>query len=295
VDRITRAQGRAGGVEAVVRAPGQPERRLTVRARNVVVAAGAIHSPALLMRSGIESPALGRHLALHPATAVFGYLDEPVRPWTGTVQAHYSDQFGDLDRGYGFKFETAPVHPAFAAMAIPWTSRTAFAAAMERLPHLALVGILLRDRDGGRVRVDRQGQPVVHYRLSAYDRGHLQQGLAAAGDLLEAGGAKEIVTPQTGWVAYRPDGGTAVRAAWRAAINRAGLGPNQVLLVTFHQMASCRMGGNRATSVVNAEHQVWDVPNLYVTDASVFPTSSGVNPMLTIMGMAHRAARILTT
>jgi choline dehydrogenase-like flavoprotein len=280
-------------VEAVVRAPGAAARRLTVRARVVVVAAGAIHSPALLLRSGLAAPALGCHLALHPATAVFGFMDEDVRPWTGTVQARYSDQFADLDRGYGFKFETAPVHPALAALATPWASRAAFADVMRRLPRLALVGVLLRDRFGGRVSVDREGTPVIRYRLSPYDRAHLRRAVAAAGELLEAAGAREISTPQATWVAYRPDGGRAGRDRWLAAVERTGFGPNQFTLVTFHQMASCRMGGRRATSVVNAEHQVWDVPGLHVVDASSFPTSSGVNPMLTIMAMAHRAARIL--
>ncbi len=293
VSRVWRSQGRATGVEAVVRAPGQPPRRLTVRAHTVVVSAGAIHSPALLMRSGIELPALGHHLALHPATAVFAFMDEDVRPWSGTVQAHYSDQFGDLDRGYGFKFETAPVHPGLAALAMPWQSRAAFADVMRQLPKIALVGILLRDRHGGRVRVDRDGQPVVRYRLSAYDAGHLRRAVAGAGELLEAAGAREICTPQAGWVAYRPADGAAARRRWLSQIDATGLGPNQITLVTFHQMSSCRMGANRDTSVVNAEHQVWDVPGLYVVDASAFPTASGVNPMLTIMGMAHRAAGLL--
>ena len=76
-------------------------------------------------------------------------------------------------------------------------------------------------------------------------------------------------------------------------MDAAGLGPNQLLVVTFHQMASCRMGASAKTSVVNAENHVWGVPGLYVADASVFPSASGVNPMLTIMGIAHRAAGII--
>lgn len=98
---------------------------------------GAVHSPSLLLRSGVRLPALGRHLALHPATAVFGLMDEAVRPWTGTIQAQYSDQFADLDRGYGFKFETAPLHPSLFALATPWESGVQHAEAMSRLPHTA--------------------------------------------------------------------------------------------------------------------------------------------------------------
>src|SRR5260370_2378653 len=94
--------------------------RVTVRAKAIVVAGGAIHSPALLLRSGIALPALGKHLALHPATAVLADMNEGGRPGTGTVQAHYSDQFADLNDGYGFKVETGPVHPPFQALSAPW-------------------------------------------------------------------------------------------------------------------------------------------------------------------------------
>jgi len=249
-----------------------------VRAKAVVVAGGAIHSPALLLRSGITLPALGQHLALHPATAVLADMDEDVRPWTGTVQAHYSDQFADLDDGYGFKFETVPVHPAFQALAAPWESAAQYRERMARLPHTALVGILLRDRFGGRVTVDRDSVAVVDYRVSRYDARHLRRAIAAAAELLEAAGAREIWVPRKNWL---------------RRVDSAGWGPNQLLLVTFHQMASCRMGGDARTSVVDAEHRVWGIRGLYIADASVFPTSSGVNPMLTVMGIAHRAAGVI--
>jgi choline dehydrogenase-like flavoprotein len=289
VRRVVIEAGRATGVEARVAG-----RALTVRARAVVVAGGAIHSPALLLRSGVRLPALGRHLALHPATAVFGIMDDDVRPWTGTVQAHYSDRFADLDRGYGFKFETAPVHPSLHALALAWEAGSEFHARMAGLPRTALCGILLRDRFGGRVRVDRDGTPVVDYRLSRYDGGHIRRAFAAAAELLEAAGAREIWLPVARWISYRP-GTRGAREEWLRRVDAAGWGANELLLVTFHQMASCRMGARAATSVVDAEHRVWGVRDLYVTDASVFPTSSGVNPMLTVMGIAHRAAGIIAT
>jgi long-chain-alcohol oxidase len=288
VRRVTIQGRQAVGVEARV-----GNHTLRVLARATVVAAGSIHSPALLLRSGVELPALGRFLALHPATALFGLMDEEVRPWTGALQAHYSDEFADLDQGYGFKFETAPVHPSLAALAFPWESAARHRALMTRLPHSSLVGILLRDRDGGRVRVDRDGNPVVSYRLSDYDAAHLRRAFAAAAELLEAAGAREIWAPHAREVAYRPDEGPGARERWMGRLDAAGFGTNQLLLVTFHQMASCRMGTDHRTSVVNADHQVHGVGALFVADASVFPTSSGVNPMLTIMGIAHRAAQII--
>src|SRR5262249_54980255 len=121
---------------------------VTVRARVGVVAAGALNSPALLLRSGIRG-AVGRNLPLHPVTAVWGRFDAPVEPWGGTVQALYSEQFADLDAGYGARFETAPVHPAYLALGSAWQSAEQFDSRMRELPHLSLIGILLRDRSEG--------------------------------------------------------------------------------------------------------------------------------------------------
>jgi long-chain-alcohol oxidase len=290
VRRVLIDNGSAAGVVARVGA-----HTLTVRARAVAVACGSIHSPALLMRSGIELPALGRFLALHPATAVFGLMDEPVRPWSGTVQAHYSDQFADLRDGYGFKFETAPVHPSLFALAVPWESGAQHRERMSQLAQTTVCGILLRDRDGGRVTVDRNGDPIVRYTLSAFDHSHLLRAIAAAGELLEAAGAREVWAPLARWVSYRPaeGGGIGARARWMGRVEAAGTGVNELLLVTFHQMASCRMGDTPRTSVVNPDNEVHGIDRLFVTDASTFPSASGVNPMLTIMGIAHRAAGII--
>ncbi len=289
VRRVVTAAGSATGVEARV-----GRHTLTVRAKTVVVAAGSVHSPALLFRSGVRLPALGRHLALHPASAVLAQMPEEVRPWTGTVQAHYSDQFADLDHGYGFKFETAPVHPSLLALAAPWESAAGHRARMAQLPHTGLVGILLRDRFGGRVTVDRGGAAVVDYRLSRYDRAHMRRAIAGAAELLEAAGARDIWVPLERDVSYRP-GSTAARENWLRRVDAAGWGPNELLLVTFHQMASCRMGTDAAASVVDPEHRVWGTRGLYVADASTFPSASGVNPMLTVMAMAHRAAAVMVT
>ena len=291
VRRIIIEGGVASGIEA--RVAGRAH-ALRVRAKTVVVAAGAVHSPALLLRSGVTLPALGQHLALHPATAVFADMDEDVRPWTGTVQAHYSDQFADLDAGYGFKFETAPLHPSLQALAAPWESAAGHRNRMARLSKTALVGILLRDRFGGRVRVDRDGAAVIDYRLSPYDRAHLRRAMGAAAEVLEAAGAREIWAPLARTVTYRP-GSKRARAEWLERVDAAGWGPNELLLVTFHQMASCRMGATARTSVVDAEHRVWGIRGLYVVDASTFPSASGVNPMLTVMATAHRAAGIIAT
>src|SRR5206468_3251447 len=170
------------------------------------------------------------------ATAVLADMEQDVRPWTGTVQAHYSDEFADLDAGYGFKFETVPVHPSLQALAAPWESAAGHRDRMAKLSQTALVGILLRDRFGGRVRVDREGAAVVDYRLSRYDRTHLRHAMATAAQVLEAAGAREIWLPLARDVSYRP-GGKETRQDWLGRVDAAGWASNQLLLVTFHQMA----------------------------------------------------------
>jgi choline dehydrogenase-like flavoprotein len=281
------------GIAATVwDADGQPH-RLTVRAKVVVAACGSIHTPALLLRSGLRNPNIGRHLALHPTSGVWGVFDEQVQPWTGTMQALYSDQLTDMDgQGYGAKLETAAIHPSLPMLGFSWESGRQFKRLMTRFPHMSVVGVLLRDRFGGRITIDRQGLPVIDYRLSAYDTAHIRRGMFEAARVLEAAGARELFTGQTRWVSHRP-GGTERLDAFMRRVDRAGYGPNRMALLSFHQMASCRMGADPRRSAINGENQTHELRGLYVADASAFPTASGANPMLTIMAIAHRAAQAI--
>src|SRR5262249_30178632 len=196
-DRVLIAQGRAVGVLASVKAADGQTCRLTVHAKVVVAACGAIHTPALLLRSGLRNPHIGRHLGLHPVSGVWGIFDEDVRPWSGTMQALYSDQLIDMDgRGYGAKFETAPIHPSLPMLGFPWENGRQFKRLMTHFSHMSVLGVLLRDRDGGRITIDRQGLPVIDYRLSAYDTDHMRRGLREAANVLLAAGARELFTGQ---------------------------------------------------------------------------------------------------
>lgn len=283
--RISIENGRATGVIART-AEGHA---VTIGARFVVVAGGAIESPALLLRSEVKGP-VGRHLWLHPTTGVFGRFDEEVRPWTGTLQALYSDQLAGLDGGYGAKLETAPVHPVLACLAFPWENPGQFDDSMRALPHMSVIGTLLRDRSAGRVTLDRRGRASVRYRLSRYDRQHTRAAVEGAARVLEAAGAREIFTVQNRRVAFTP-GGQETLDAWMERVDRAGYGPNRMLYVTFHQMGGCRMGADPSRFVVDRRGQSHTVRNLYVADGSLFPTASGVNPMVSIAALAHYVAR----
>jgi long-chain-alcohol oxidase len=285
--RVLVDRGRATGVEA--RADGG--HRLVVAARAVVAAAGAVETPALLLRSGLGGQ-VGRNLRLHPGTAAMGLFDEPVRWWEGTLQARYSAELRRRHGPYAPIFETVPVHPGTAAVALPWRSAADHRALMERSASMSLVGVLCRDAGAGRVRVDRDGSPRVRWRLAAGDEARLAAGLAAAGEVLAAAGAGQVLSLHGRGLAFRP-GPPEAHRAWAEATRRAGFGAGRAALFSYHQMGSCRIGTDPATSAVGPDHQTHEVEGLYVADASLFPTASGVNPMLSVMALAHRAAGLL--
>jgi long-chain-alcohol oxidase len=238
--------------------------RATVRARAVVVACGAIHTPALLRRSGLGNRFVGRNLFLHPVVGALGYFDEAIRPWEGTMQALYSDELADLDAGYGARFETTATHPGFVAAFLPWQGAEQHRELMRGLPRAAPLGVLLRDREGGEVRVRRDGTPAAHYRLSAYDGRHLRIGLEGAVRVLEAAGARRVVTSEPS-------------------------------LFSFHQMGTARMGGSPESSRCDWEGVLWGSRDVIVCDGSAFPSASGVNPMVTISALAHMNAGALAS
>jgi choline dehydrogenase-like flavoprotein len=280
------------GAARGVRARTADGHRVTVRARAVVAACGAIQTPALLRRSGLRNENIGRHLRLHPAQVVWGVFDEEVRPWEGTMQAIYSDEHRYIDGGYGVKYETAAIHPSLLVTFSPWRGGRDHARIMEALPHSVPVGVLLRDRDGGEVRVGRDGNPVVKYRLSDYDIGHMRKGTEGAAQILEAAGAQRIFSSHSRLVGYEP-GRNGDRQQFIRDADACGWDAGHCTYGSFHIMGSARMGGSPATSACNPRGQTWDVRDLYVCDGSAFPTASGVNPMISIESIAHMNASAL--
>ena len=276
-ERVTVEAGAARGVEART---GEGHRVL-VRSRAVVVACGAIETPALLRRSGLDAPQLGRNLHLHPVGGAFGLFDDEIRPWEGTLQAIHSDQVRDV------KLETTAIHPALLAGAAPWRGAAQHAELMSWLPRISLLGVLVRDRDAGEVRVGRDGSPVIRYRLSQRDAQRVHAGTEAAARVLEAAGAKRIVSSHSRLVEYEPGRSGTLEAFMRDA-DACGWGPGRVALYSFHQMGTAAMG-----SVCNDEGELSGARRLVVADASTFPSASGVNPMVTIEAIAHLNASAL--
>ena len=289
-ERVTIRDGAAAGVEART----HDGHTVRIAARAIVVACGALQTPALLRRSGLGGEHVGGNLLLHPVTAVFGEFDEEIRPWEGTMQALYSDQLRDQHRGYGVKFETAPVHPGLAAGFLPWRSASSSREVLRRLPNVAGIGILLRDREGGRVHIGRDGEPVARYRISPFDLRHVRAGFRGAAQILEAAGARRIMSVHTGGIEYGPGSAGGVDEFVRAA-DAWGWGAGRCVFYSFHLMGTARMGGSRASSVCGPYGEVWGAPGLVIADGSVFPSAPGVNPMISIEATAHMNASALAS
>src|SRR6266404_115811 len=287
-ERVRIEAGAATGVEAV----SKGGHRVSVKCKTVVVACGAIHTAALLLRSGLGNEHIGRHLHLHPVSNVFGIFEEEIRPWEGTMQAIYSDEFRQMTGNYGVKFETTALQPVIAMAPLAWRNPEQCRELMEKFGNTSAIGVLLRDRHGGRVKIDSEGNPVSHYSVSEFDRAHLRRGFLGAAQILEAAGAKMIYSPHAKFCSYEPGKRGSIQTFERE-MDRAGWDNGEVSLFSFHIMGTARLGDSPAMSATNPDGETWEVRNLFVMDGASFPSASGVNPMISIEAIAHRNARAL--
>ncbi|MBK7194533.1 MAG: GMC family oxidoreductase [Myxococcales bacterium] len=280
VDRITMHGKRATGIVGrVVGADGRPGHRVSVRAKLVVAACGAIQTPALLARSGVRSPSgrLGHNLSLHPNVKLTAVFDQPVRGWEGVHQAFQVREF----EGEGLLFAAVNIPPGILAM----TSHprgAALHALMQDYDKTVVAGMLCEDTSTGRVRTIA-GRPQAFYQLAEFDAHKLIRGVALLAELLFAAGARRIATPFAGVPELTSADDT--RALYAHTIPRRAME-----VVTVHMMGTAAMGSDRARAVTDGHGLVHDADRLMVCDASLFPTPIGVNPMETIMALATRAA-----
>lgn len=286
VDSITIEQGRATGVTGRVlgRATGLFGRagRLEVRAKRVVVAAGAYHTPLLLAKAGVgkRSKQVGRNMTLHPAFRMFARFEERIDGWRGALQSAYSQSLED--RGVTLMGLFVPPGVLAATM-------TGFGPEHVRrakdLPHLAVFGGLIHDEGGGTVRRGPGREPIVTYRMSSGDRARIPLMIRTMAEAFFAAGAREVFPPILG----QP--GVSADAFRRLDLEHV---PSMRLECSSqHPLGSARMGVDPNHSVVDPNGRAWDVDGLYVADGSVVPTSLGVNPQLTVMAVATRIARCM--
>ncbi|HEX4719244.1 MAG TPA: GMC family oxidoreductase N-terminal domain-containing protein [Thermoleophilaceae bacterium] len=293
VTRILVRGGRAAGVEARI-IPGAPEsargfgsasmrsasdssraahsggRIYSVHARAVVLAGGAIGTPELVLRHGLNGR-IGRNLHVQPACWVGGRFDEEIRGWDGVMQSWHVDEW----RRRGLFLEATFTPLPFGAHWLPGVGPE-FVRRLADISRLAVIGVHLADTSEGRVRL-RGRAARLRYRLTRSDAATLGFGIARAAEILFAAGAREAYPQVAGVDAIRPG---------QQKVLETGVTPARLRLEAFHPMGTAAMGVATDTS-----GELRELPGAYVADGSLLPTALGVNPMITIVAMARRVAR----
>ena len=283
VDRVLVEDGRAIGVEACRFSRRMAEkgdtRRFTVRARRaVIVAGGALGTPELLQRSGLGNSQVGRNLHIHPACWVGARYEEEVRGWEGVMQSYYVDQWEQ--RGILLEATFTPL--AFGGAWLLGAGRS-HQEAMLDFGHVGSIGVHLSDRSSGRVGLGAEGSLRASYKLSRDDADRLAFGIARAAEVHFAAGATEVY-PNIARVGVLRPGDLAEFEATRFR-------PSELRLEAFHPMGTARIAADPREGACAADGSLHGTRDLYVADGSLFPTSVGVNPMMTIIAFSKQISR----
>ncbi|MGB7589439.1 MAG: GMC family oxidoreductase [Solirubrobacterales bacterium] len=281
VRRVLVEDGRAVGVQAVARQAGDrngSRQSYTVRARRAVIAAGgALGTPELLLRSGLGGSQVGRNLHIHPACWVGARYGEEVRGWEGVMQSYYIDQWEPERVLLEATFTPLPFGGAWLLGA-----GRRHQEAMLDFGHIGSIGVHLSDESAGRIGFARDGSPRLTYGLTREDAQRLIFGIARAAEVHFAAGASEVY-PNIGRI-------PVLRREQLADFEATAFEPSELRLEAFHPMGTARIAADPGEGACAVDGSVNGVAGLYVADASLFPTSVGVNPMMTIIAFAKKVA-----
>jgi choline dehydrogenase-like flavoprotein len=289
--RIEHDGHRVAGVRGVVTGPdGRGRVEVVVRARAVILAASAVGSAALARKSVVPDPyaQLGHGLRLHPGAVVAGRFDRDIDGWRGIPQSYECTEYLQHEEGSDRRVWIVPAfaHPIGAAATLPGFGASHMAA-MRTYRRLAVLTAMVHDETSGFVGLSPRGGPSLRYAMSERDRRQLAVGLVACARLLLAAGAREAIIP----------GVPPIRVSNEKALGRidgASLGPHVVPLTAVHPMGTMRMGEDPRTSVVRCDGEHHQLRGLYVADGSLFPTSIGAPPQLSIYAFAlHLAPSVI--
>ncbi len=280
--RILTEQRKVKGVEGVFldQRTNKKTYKMKVEARMVILAANALYSPALLLRNKManSSGQVGKNLRIHPATRVGALFDEEIEGWKGVPQSYYVDEY--FEEGIMLEGIFAP--PSFGATNLPFLGKRQ-KELMKDYRHLAAFGLMISDTSRGRVRIDRKGRPLITYRMNREDVRKMVKGVAIISEIFFEAGAKKVFP-------FLPDLPEISSREEVDKIRKRKAKATDFGMMAFHPMGTCRMGKNPKKSVVNSYCESHDVANLFVCDGSVFPSSLGVNPQLSIMAFATHTA-----
>jgi choline dehydrogenase-like flavoprotein len=266
----------------------------TIVARHFVLSAGAINSAALLLRSQAPDPhaRLGVRTFLHPVVMSAAVMAQKVTGWAGAPQTIYSDHFlqtQPIDGPIGFKLEAPPLHPVIFATTVPGYGQTQ-ADLLANFPRTHVLLALLRDgfheqASGGRVNLRGDGSAVLDYPLTDFVMDGTRRALLAMAELQFAAGAQQVLPvhemarPYTSWTDAQRD------------IAALPMKPLLTKIVSAHVMGGCGLAASDRLGVVRPDGVHWQIDNLSIHDGSIFPTSIGANPQLSIYGIVNRLAQ----
>jgi choline dehydrogenase-like flavoprotein len=296
VVRLLREGEVVHGVEAEALTPNVRSttgQKVTVRATRTVLAGGAINTPAILLRSEAPDPygRIGKRTFLHPTTLTMAIYDEEIDPFYGAPQSIYSDHFQWQSVSEGpvnFKLEVPPLQPAFAA-GFYGAMGEELTRSMDQLDRTNCMIALMRDgfheqSQGGAVELDDRGRPLLDYPLNEYLLDGVRHAWNVMTEMQFATGAKSV----------RPAHKQARHyASWKeakAAIAELQVAPHKATVGSAHVMGGCPMGGDETRSVTDCDGKFRHLDNLYIMDGSLFPTSIGTNPQLSIYGLTYKLA-----
>jgi len=271
-------------------APGMPSPwepgDYRIEADIVVVAAGSVGSPALLLRSPIpvELPRLGHGFTCHPALILVAEHDRPITNFVGHPKSYYLDEYAESD---GYVLETCMYFPFTTAKSLSGFGQP-HSELMRAFPRLQMILVLSCDHvhPHNRVTVDGAGRPVVHYKFTPEVRRGLARGTLASARIFFAAGAKRVHVP----MAEEPIADAAQADVLESLIDEDRVRPGTVTVSAAHLQGGCAMGRGPHDSVTDSHGRVHGLPWLRVADASLFPDSVEINPYLTIMALADRVA-----
>ncbi|KAF2665538.1 long-chain fatty alcohol dehydrogenase [Microthyrium microscopicum] len=284
------------------------KRKVIIKAKRVIISAGTMHTPTILMRSRLTNKHIGSNLKLHPVCVVGSVYDEEVRPWEGGILTAVVSNYENLDgKGHGVKLEATSMLPS-TWLAFPvWRGSVDWKMLALNMKHMTGHISLARDEGSGSVYLDaHDGRPRFKYNPSRKDRRHILEGVIALAKLNYIAGAREIFTAIPGVPHFvrapKPTTGEQEGCdasgincptfnAWLDKIRKVGLPDPDTTFFSAHQMGSCRMGASPKKGALDMYGRTWEADNLYVADASTFPSASGVNPMITNMAISEWVAR----
>jgi choline dehydrogenase-like flavoprotein len=288
-ERILTESGKAVGVEATYTDPQtQKSSRVVIHASSVVAAAGALETPALLLRSGIGGPAVGAELRLHPASLVTGIYDEPQDPWYGPAMAGIMNEFAEANDCHGYIVECVQHLPGLFTTVVPWLGGAQHKELTRKYRYRADWVFIVKDRGAGTVTIDDNGESAHWYPFTdELDRRHFREAAVTSIRMQEAAGAQQI------FLAGQPF------APWQRGedlekfidkVNQVPIGPGGTPVFSAHQMCSAKLGSDPQTSVAKPNGELHDTTGVWIADASGMPCCSGVNPMVSVMALARRTA-----